>query len=136
MSEHFIIQIPKLLERFQMDTDKIINLLQIPRYFDLEHYTSNRLESHLDLLLEQITTIIDKHTHADVSNTCVVVTYTGCLRTDVRALLIKLKICCCQKDLKLRIKITEFGFLNNRKLIYAKMSADWETVFNWSVLFH
>ena len=46
--------LPKLYEKFATDRQKMILLLQIPRYFDLESYTLNRGEKHLDDLLVQV----------------------------------------------------------------------------------
>merc|ERR1719204_2794601 len=66
LTEHFIVTLPSLLKKFHVDKEKVAGLLQIPRYFDLEYYTTSRLEKHLDDLLREISTVIDKHTDPEV----------------------------------------------------------------------
>ena len=45
LSEHFIKVLPQLLDKYISDSEKICNLVQIPQYFDLDLYTTNRQES-------------------------------------------------------------------------------------------
>nr|XP_039258564.1 cohesin subunit SA-2-like isoform X1 [Styela clava] len=66
LTELFIVALPSLLNKYQVDKEKVTMLLQIPRFFDLELYTTSRLEKHLEMLLRQMSTIIDKHTDADL----------------------------------------------------------------------
>lgn len=42
LSEHFMVALPPLLNKYQMDKEKVALLLQIPRYFDLQLYTTSR----------------------------------------------------------------------------------------------
>ncbi|KQK77836.1 cohesin subunit SA-2 isoform X4 [Amazona aestiva] len=57
-------------KRYSVDAEKVTNLLQLPQYFDLEIYTTGRLEKHLDALLRQIRDIVEKHTDIDVLEAC------------------------------------------------------------------
>ncbi|KAG8144554.1 putative Cohesin subunit SA-2 protein [Naja naja] len=57
-------------KRYSVDAEKVTNLLQLPQYFDLEIYTTGRLEKHLDALLRQIRDIVEKHTDTDVLEAC------------------------------------------------------------------
>ena len=45
LTEHFITSLPQLLAKYNMDADKVANLLQIPQFFDLEIYTTGRHET-------------------------------------------------------------------------------------------
>uniref|UniRef100_A0A8C0FQQ6 Cohesin subunit SA n=1 Tax=Bubo bubo TaxID=30461 RepID=A0A8C0FQQ6_BUBBB len=56
--------------QYSVDAEKVTNLLQLPQYFDLEIYTTGRLEKHLDALLRQIRDIVEKHTDIDVLEAC------------------------------------------------------------------
>jgi len=66
LTEHFIVTLPQLLAKYNVDSEKVANLLQIPLYFDLEIYTTSRLEKHLDALLRHVSDIVDKHTDSEV----------------------------------------------------------------------
>lgn len=44
MTEHFIQILPRLLQRYRADAEKLANLIAIPQYFDLVVYTNSRLE--------------------------------------------------------------------------------------------
>uniref|UniRef100_A0A8C1JAB9 Cohesin subunit SA n=1 Tax=Cyprinus carpio TaxID=7962 RepID=A0A8C1JAB9_CYPCA len=55
---------------YSVDAEKVTNLLQLPQFFDLEIYTTGRLEKHLDSLLRQIREIVEKHTDTDVLEAC------------------------------------------------------------------
>uniref|UniRef100_A0AAR2L6E5 Cohesin subunit SA n=1 Tax=Pygocentrus nattereri TaxID=42514 RepID=A0AAR2L6E5_PYGNA len=70
LTEHFIIALPMLLSKYQADAEKVANLLQIPQYFDLEVYSSGRMEKHLDALLKQIRVVVEKHTETEVLEAC------------------------------------------------------------------
>lgn len=48
MTEHLIQVLPLLLEKYGADAEKLANLLAIPQYFDLDIYTTSRLEPVCD----------------------------------------------------------------------------------------
>ncbi|XP_067394897.1 cohesin subunit SA-1 isoform X2 [Emydura macquarii macquarii] len=70
LTEHFIIALPLLLSKYSADAEKVANLLQIPQYFDLEIYSTGRMEKHLDALLKQIKFVVEKHVESDVLEAC------------------------------------------------------------------
>uniref|UniRef100_A0A671YQ17 Cohesin subunit SA n=1 Tax=Sparus aurata TaxID=8175 RepID=A0A671YQ17_SPAAU len=70
ITEMFAVALPLLLAKYCVDIDKVTNLLQIPKYFDLDIYTTGRLEKHLDALLRQIWEVQDKHTDTEVLEAC------------------------------------------------------------------
>uniref|UniRef100_A0A452VK63 Stromal antigen 2 n=1 Tax=Ursus maritimus TaxID=29073 RepID=A0A452VK63_URSMA len=70
ITELFAVALPQLLAKYSIDAEKVTNLLQLPQYFDLEIYTTGRLEKHLDALLRQIRNIVEKHTDTDVLEAC------------------------------------------------------------------
>ncbi|OWK60495.1 Cohesin subunit SA-2 [Lonchura striata] len=70
ITELFAVALPQLLAKYSVDAEKVTNLLQLPQYFDLEIYTTGRLEKHLDALLRQIRDIVEKHTDIDVLEAC------------------------------------------------------------------
>uniref|UniRef100_A0A672JPT5 Cohesin subunit SA n=1 Tax=Salarias fasciatus TaxID=181472 RepID=A0A672JPT5_SALFA len=70
ITEMFAVALPLLLAKYCVDIDKVTNLLQIPKYFDLDIYTTGRLEKHLDALLRQIWEVVDKHTDTEVLEAC------------------------------------------------------------------
>ncbi|XP_048369702.1 cohesin subunit SA-2 [Sphaerodactylus townsendi] len=70
ITELFAMALPQLLAKYSIDAEKVTNLLQLPQYFDLEIYTTGRLEKHLDALLRQIRDIVEKHTDTDVLEAC------------------------------------------------------------------
>ncbi|OCT65777.1 hypothetical protein XELAEV_18042023mg [Xenopus laevis] len=70
LTELFAVSLPQLLAKYSIDTEKVTNLLQLPQYFDLEIYTTGRLEKHLEALLRQIRNIVEKHTDTDVLEAC------------------------------------------------------------------
>ncbi|KFO21029.1 Cohesin subunit SA-2 [Fukomys damarensis] len=70
ITELFAVALPQLLAKYSVDAEKVTNLLQLPQYFDLEIYTTGRLEKHLDALLRQIRNIVEKHTDTDVLEAC------------------------------------------------------------------
>ena len=57
LTDELIEPLPRLYAKFGSDRDKMILLLQIPRYFDLDSYTVNRGEKHLDDLLHELTQV-------------------------------------------------------------------------------
>ncbi|XP_028251212.1 cohesin subunit SA-1a [Parambassis ranga] len=70
LTEHFIMALPMLLSKYQADSEKVANLLQIPQFFDLDVYSAGRMEKHLDALLKQIRLVVEKHTETDVLEAC------------------------------------------------------------------
>ncbi|XP_046705064.1 cohesin subunit SA-2 isoform X2 [Silurus meridionalis] len=70
MTELFSVAMPPLLAKYSIDAEKVTNLLQLPQFFDLEIYTTGRLEKHLESLLRQIREIVEKHTDTDVLEAC------------------------------------------------------------------
>lgn len=70
LTEHFIQTLPYLLEKYSADNEKLINLLSIPQYFDLEMYTTLRQEASLKFLLDKITHIIAINTDREVLEAC------------------------------------------------------------------
>ena len=45
LTEHFILTLPYLLDKYSAEAEKLTNLLAIPQYFDLEMYTTLRQEA-------------------------------------------------------------------------------------------
>ncbi|KAK2904399.1 hypothetical protein Q8A73_011056 [Channa argus] len=71
ITTHFIPLLPQLLSKYSADAGKVSLLLKAPLYFDLEMYNSAQwLEKHLDLLLSQICSIVEKHTELTVLEAC------------------------------------------------------------------
>ncbi|XP_069008755.1 cohesin subunit SA-1a [Embiotoca jacksoni] len=70
LTEHFIMTLPMLLSKYQVDSEKVANLLQIPQFFDLDVYSAGRMEKHLDALLKQIRLVVEKHIEIDVLEAC------------------------------------------------------------------
>ncbi|XP_069069641.1 cohesin subunit SA-1 [Pleurodeles waltl] len=70
LTEQYIIALPMLLSKYCVDSEKVANLLQIPQFFDLELYSTGRMEKHLDGLLKQIKFIVEKHIESDVLEAC------------------------------------------------------------------
>lgn len=58
------------MHRYGADAEKLTNLLAIPQYFDLEVYTSSRLESNLQAFLDKMGDIMQAHNDKDVLETC------------------------------------------------------------------
>lgn len=70
LTEHFIVALPLLLGKYQVDAEKITNLLLIPQYLDLDIYTTSRQEKNLDALLKLISEVTQKHTDSEVLENC------------------------------------------------------------------
>ncbi|XP_074715043.1 cohesin subunit SA-2-like isoform X5 [Strix uralensis] len=66
ITEHFIMVLPQLLAKYSTDAQKVANLLQIPQYYDLDVYSTGRLEKHLDALLRELKDIVAKHSDMSV----------------------------------------------------------------------
>uniref|UniRef100_A0AAQ4RGY4 Cohesin subunit SA n=1 Tax=Gasterosteus aculeatus aculeatus TaxID=481459 RepID=A0AAQ4RGY4_GASAC len=79
ITSHFIPLLPRLLAKYSPDAEKVSLLLKAPLYFSLEMYSSTAgLEKHLDLLLSQVSGIIEKHTDATVLEACGTLVSTLC----------------------------------------------------------
>ncbi|XP_073470688.1 cohesin subunit SA-2-like isoform X2 [Aquarana catesbeiana] len=70
ITEHFAATIPLLLAKFSSDPDKMINLLQIPQYFDMELYSETHMEKNLEALLKHMEHIAVNHSDAGVLEVC------------------------------------------------------------------
>ncbi|TGZ72694.1 hypothetical protein CRM22_001934 [Opisthorchis felineus] len=62
MTEAMITALPALLTKYGESPERAENLLTIPRYMEIELYTSGRHERHLDLLLQAVQDLVDRHT--------------------------------------------------------------------------
>lgn len=69
LTEHFIVALPLLLDKYRADPEKLANLLVIPQYFELNIYIKLRQERSLEALLEKIHTIVEKMHDNDVLET-------------------------------------------------------------------
>uniref|UniRef100_A0A6I8QQJ4 Cohesin subunit SA n=1 Tax=Xenopus tropicalis TaxID=8364 RepID=A0A6I8QQJ4_XENTR len=49
LTELFAVSLPQLLAKYSVDAEKVTNLLVLPQYFDLEIYTTGRLEKEEEL---------------------------------------------------------------------------------------
>ncbi|XP_061320552.1 cohesin subunit SA-3-like [Pezoporus flaviventris] len=58
--------LPKLLGKFSADAEKAAPLLEVLCCFDLSIYCTGRLEKHLELVLEQLEEVVQKHTEQTV----------------------------------------------------------------------
>ncbi|XP_019384955.1 PREDICTED: cohesin subunit SA-2-like isoform X2 [Crocodylus porosus] len=70
ITEHFIVVLPQLLAKYSADAEKVVNLLPVPQYYDLEAYSTGHLEQHLDALLKEVKDIVCKHSDMDVLEAC------------------------------------------------------------------
>ncbi|XP_061439714.1 cohesin subunit SA-3 isoform X2 [Rhineura floridana] len=66
LTQHLIPLLPQLLAKFSADAEKVVCLLEAPRYFDLTLYSTGRLEKYLELLLVQLREVVEKHTSREV----------------------------------------------------------------------
>ncbi|NWU44058.1 STAG2 protein, partial [Hylia prasina] len=66
ITEHFTMVLPQLLAKYSTDAQKVANLLQIPQYYNLDVYSTEHLEKHLDALLREIKDIVAKHSDKSV----------------------------------------------------------------------
>jgi len=60
-TEQLMEPLPKLFSKFGLDKEKVVLLLQLPRYFDLQTYSTSRNGSNLDELLGELSHILEKH---------------------------------------------------------------------------
>jgi cohesin complex subunit SA-1/2 len=70
LTQHFIVTLPALITKYIADAEKLIYLLQIPTYFDLNQYMARRQEKSLEKLLSLIQEIITKHNDSEVLGEC------------------------------------------------------------------
>ncbi|EGW05047.1 Cohesin subunit SA-3 [Cricetulus griseus] len=66
LAEHLIPLLPQLLAKFSADAENVAPLLQLLSYFDLGIYCTQRLEKHLELLLQQLQEVVVKHVEPEV----------------------------------------------------------------------
>ncbi|KAH1186018.1 hypothetical protein KIL84_018767 [Mauremys mutica] len=78
ITEHFIVVLPQLLAKYSADAEKVANLLQIPQYYDLDVYSTGRLEKHVDALLSVVKGIVAEHSDMDVLEACSRMYYVLC----------------------------------------------------------
>lgn len=70
LTEHFIVTLPPLLDKYSADAEKLANLLGIPQHFDLDLYTTGRQQSSLQALLDKLEHIAKVHHEPEVLETC------------------------------------------------------------------
>ncbi|XP_075715321.1 cohesin subunit SA-3 isoform X3 [Rhinoderma darwinii] len=80
LSRHMIVTLPHLLAKFSADEDKMASLLKLVEYLEIEIYSTERLEKHLDLLLTHVHDIMEKHTEPLVLESCSRALYVLCDR--------------------------------------------------------
>ncbi|XP_053575453.1 cohesin subunit SA-3 [Bombina bombina] len=78
LTRHMILILPQLLAKFSADAEKMITLLKVPGFLELDLYCTERLERHLDLLLAQVHDVLEKHTEPDVLEACSRALYILC----------------------------------------------------------
>ncbi|PAA68029.1 hypothetical protein BOX15_Mlig017969g1, partial [Macrostomum lignano] len=66
LTEHLIPTLAQLILKYGEDTGKMLNLLSLVQYMDLDMFVSTRQEKHLDLLLKYMQESIVKHTETEV----------------------------------------------------------------------
>ncbi|XP_015856856.1 cohesin subunit SA-3 isoform X2 [Peromyscus maniculatus bairdii] len=66
LAEHLIPVLPQLLAKFSADAENVAPLLRLLSYFDLSIYCTQRLEKHLELLLQQLQEVVVKHVEPEV----------------------------------------------------------------------
>ncbi|KAF1751846.1 hypothetical protein GCK72_018400 [Caenorhabditis remanei] len=66
LTEILIPLVPRLLTRFSTDSEKIVNLVNIPLHFQLDMYLSPRMQTHLTELMDALDALIEKHIDEDV----------------------------------------------------------------------
>ncbi|XP_026461241.1 cohesin subunit SA-2-like [Ctenocephalides felis] len=70
MTKHLMPVIPILLAQFKNNVNCLINLMEIPQYFDLETYTSEMEDLHLKKLLSALEDIVRETTNANLLRKC------------------------------------------------------------------
>lgn len=68
ISEHFIMTLPMLLDKYKTDPEKIANLMMIPQYFELSYYSQNT--DQLESLLRLMNEIVEIHSDYEVLENC------------------------------------------------------------------
>ncbi|KAJ1347664.1 hypothetical protein KIN20_002787 [Parelaphostrongylus tenuis] len=69
LSEILIPALPRLLQKFIADRDKVANLITLPLNFQLDMYMAGRLENHLAELMRVIDMVVEKHADEEMMNT-------------------------------------------------------------------
>ncbi|XP_073520534.1 cohesin subunit SA-2-like isoform X2 [Phyllobates terribilis] len=70
ITQHFAETLPLMLAKFSTNPDKVINLLQIPRYFDKDIYFEAPMEKHVEALMKQMKSIAVSHSDLEVLEVC------------------------------------------------------------------
>lgn len=70
LTEHYIVTLPPLLDKYSADPEKLANLLTIPQFFEIDLYTSGRQEGSLNMLLTKLKHIAEIHHEQEVLETC------------------------------------------------------------------
>ncbi|PIC26065.1 hypothetical protein B9Z55_018757 [Caenorhabditis nigoni] len=60
-TEILIPLVPRLLTKFSSDIEKVINLVNIPMHFQLDMYSSARMQTHLTELVLALDSLVEKH---------------------------------------------------------------------------
>ncbi|XP_074605463.1 stromal antigen isoform X2 [Brevipalpus obovatus] len=68
ISEHFIMTLPLLLDKYKTDPEKIANLMTIPQYFELSYFSQNT--DQLETLLRLMNEIVEIHSDSEVLENC------------------------------------------------------------------
>ncbi|THK32919.1 cohesin subunit SA-1 isoform X1 [Diachasma alloeum] len=84
LTEHFIVTLPLLLDKYRADPEKLANLLAIPQYFELDIYVKSRQERNLEALLEKIKGIVEKMHDTDVLETAARTLEYMCVETHAK----------------------------------------------------
>nr|CAH8872682.1 unnamed protein product [Trichobilharzia regenti] len=79
MTEAMITALPALLSKYGESPERATNLLAIPTYMEMELYTTGRHERHLDLLLQGVQEIVERHTDPHALLACARVYESLCL---------------------------------------------------------
>ncbi|XP_073397533.1 cohesin subunit SA-2-like isoform X4 [Dendrobates tinctorius] len=70
ITQHFAETLPLMLAKFSTNPDKVINLLQIPQYFDKDMYFKAPMEKHVEALMKQMKSIAVSHSDLEVLEVC------------------------------------------------------------------
>jgi len=66
VTAHFMGVLPLVINKYLLDQEKMVKLLSIPQYMNLEMYTTSRQERALDSLLKLMEEVAEKHTDRKV----------------------------------------------------------------------
>jgi len=66
VTSHFMVMLPHVINKYLLDEGKMIKLLTIPQFMNIEMYTTSRKERELDGLLKLLAEVVEKHTDENV----------------------------------------------------------------------